>query len=120
MDIPTIRKIRTMFHKNERKNAIDRPRRVPREVYPVRFENLLLTAPANRMGRVVALDAGSGKPLWSVLLYRILYNPCLPDDVQHDHIAEMLVKERQLFLRTEKDHFFQLDLDSKIARPLSH
>ncbi|MFT4022817.1 MAG: hypothetical protein QM664_03410 [Flavihumibacter sp.] len=109
-----------MAHKNERKNAIERPRRTPREVHPVRFENLLLTAPVNRMGRIVALDAASGKPLWSVLLYRVLYNPYLPEDQQHDHISEMLVQNRQLFLRTEKDHFFQLDLDSKIARPLPH
>ncbi|HPZ87296.1 MAG TPA: hypothetical protein PLQ32_04270 [Flavihumibacter sp.] len=109
-----------MFHKNERKTAIKRPGFIPREVYPVRFENLLLTAPVNRMGRIVALDAANGKPIWSVLLYRIMYNPHLPEDLQHDHITEMLIKDRQLFLRTEKDHFFQLDLDSKIAKPLMH
>ncbi len=109
-----------MSHKNDRKTAIEQPRHLPKEVYPVRFENLLLTAPIHRMGRIVALDAGNGKPVWSVLLYRVMYNPHLPEHIQHDHIAEMLIKDRQLFLRTEKDHFFQLDLDSKIARPLMH
>lgn len=107
-----------MTSKTDRKSAIRGKRRVPKEVYPIRFENILLTAPTNRMGRVVALDATSGKPLWSVLLYRVIYHPGLESDIQDDYISELLVNNRQLFARTEKNHFFQLDLDSKIAQPL--
>lgn len=70
-------------------------------------------------GYVVAVDASSGRQLWTARIYRIEYVPKLETDVQDIFIRsiEPSANGRELLVTDERGRRFVLDLTTHDTRP---
>lgn len=69
-------------------------------------------------GIVAALDAATGKELWTTKVYTIDYHPTLETDVQDIFIRSLQAgaTARELLVIDERGRRFRLDLDSRKAQ----
>ena|SRR6202008_3274690 len=90
----------------------------PAKVRPVVYGQLTLTAPANKMGYIVAYDS-SGAEAWNVRIYKVHYNPLIEKDVQGVYINNIQLRKDNLFIRNDIDEDYLLDLKTLVVTKLS-
>ncbi len=88
-------------------------RAVPKPVKPVTAMGTIYSAPADKMGFVVASDAASGRELWRQRIYSIRLEPALERDVQDVFITSLRRRGRVLIITNERGAVFLLDLRTR-------
>src|SRR5262245_8195426 len=70
-------------------------------------------------GLVEARDKKTGKALWRVKVYEVVYRPGLETDVQDVHITSLALNGRGgLLVRTEDRKAYRLDLTKRTVVPV--
>jgi hypothetical protein len=90
----------------------------PAEVAPVEFDGVLYTVEhwgveagyEQNGGIVEAYDMTFGEFLWSVLIYKIEYDPNLESDVQDVFITELTIEDGDLVVTNEQGGEYTIDL----------
>ena len=90
----------------------------PETVRPVMYGQVTLTAPASKMGYIVAYDS-SGNELWNVRIYKVQYNVFLEKDVQGVYINNIQLRKDNLWIRNDIDEDYILNLKTLVVTKLS-
>jgi hypothetical protein len=93
-------------------------RPAPKDITPLVYNNILLTAPINKMGCIVAIDTANHSVLWEKEVYHIRQNPFLESDVQDVFIDSIFLRDNLLIIRNEQNKKFALDLETRDAKEL--
>jgi hypothetical protein len=90
----------------------------PPIVARVAYDGLLLTAPSNKMGYIVATDS-AGNEVWNVRIYKVHYDVFLERDVQAVYISHIELRKDALLILNEDDRHYILDLKTRNVTSLT-
>lgn len=87
----------------------------PPKVDPVIYDGVKYVAPNNSgtKATIKAVDPKSGKVLWQKTIFEISIDPDLESDVQHIYIKLMKRHKGKLFVTTERDKTYILELKNR-------
>ncbi len=91
----------------------------PKEVTPVLYGQLKLTAPTNQMGYIVAFDTTAGEVVWKVRIYKVHYDVFLEKDAQDVYINDIELRNDNLLIRDDTDQHYLLNLKTLAVAKLS-
>jgi hypothetical protein len=100
-----------MFNTNSLLAQIQHKRIPPKKVKSVILNGIKYTAPANKMGYIVALDAKSDSVIWEKQIYKINFNRNLETDVQCVFINLLCIQHDSLIIHTERNRVYSLKLN---------
>jgi len=90
----------------------------PAPVTPVVHNGVKYTAPMERMGIVVALNATSGAVLWEQKIYDVKIDPALEADIQFVYITTLAIQGNDLIVTNEVGAKYAMNLSSRAVRKL--
>jgi hypothetical protein len=103
------------------------PKRVgPPRVPPVTLEGVKIKAVhwgrergfGQNGGYIAALDPNTGKELWALKVYDIVYDPVLEEDVQDVFIRRMKAEGGALLVTDENDRRYRVDVKTRTVASL--
>lgn len=88
-------------------------RQAPKEVTPVRIQEIEYRAPHEKMGYVEAWNIKTGGKLWERKIYPVFIYPLMETDVQWIFITDLKAVNDQLIVTNELNKKYALDLKTK-------
>jgi outer membrane protein assembly factor BamB len=86
----------------------------PKPVAPVVYAGIRYSADGNGVDEyVVASDASSGKPLWTVRVAHNDHDPHMEQDVQDVYVTDLKAIKGELLVRDEKSRCYSIDIATK-------
>jgi hypothetical protein len=86
----------------------------PKPVTPVVYAGIRYSAEGNGVDEyVVASDASSGKPLWTVRVAHNDHDPNTEQDVQDVYVSDLKAIKGVLLVRDEKSRCYSIDIATK-------
>jgi hypothetical protein len=81
----------------------------PKQVQPLKVNDIEYLAPVSEMGYINAKELSTGKTLWSKQVYKIEYDKNLEKDVQDVFIDSLWQSGDVIMIHNEKGEIYELD-----------